>query len=188
MVRIDMSEYMEKHSVSRLIGAPPGYVGYDEGGQLTEAVRRKPYCVVLFDEGEKANPEAGAIRTEAEEMVMGDLQNHFRPEFLNRLDETILFKPLTRADIGGIVDLLLADVNGRLADRELRISLSDEGKKFVADNGYDPVYAARPLKRYLQKHVETLAARMILGDGVRAGGTIVIDIRPDGSGLTAYAR
>ena len=234
MVRIDMSEYMEKHSVSRLIGAPPGYVGYDEGGQLTEAVRRKPYCVVLFDEVEKAHPdvfnvllqvlddgritdsqgrtvdfkntilimtsnigsqylldgidEAGAIRTEAEEMVMGDLQNHFRPEFLNRLDETILFKPLTRADIGGIVDLLLADVNGRLADRELRISLSDEGKKFVADNGYDPVYGARPLKRYLQKHVETLAARMILGDGVRAGGTIVIDIRPDGSGLTAYAR
>ena len=234
MVRIDMSEYMEKHSVSRLIGAPPGYVGYDEGGQLTEAVRRKPYSVVLFDEVEKAHPdvfnvllqvlddgritdsqgrtvdfkntilimtsnigsqylldgidEAGAIRPEAEEMVMGDLRNHFRPEFLNRLDETILFKPLTRADIGGIVDLLLADVNGRLADRELRISLTDEGKKFVADNGYDPVYGARPLKRYLQKHVETLAARMILGDGVRAGGTIVIDIRPDGSGLTAYAR
>ena len=234
MVRIDMSEYMEKHSVSRLIGAPPGYVGYDEGGQLTEAVRRKPYCVVLFDEVEKAHPdvfnvllqvlddgritdsqgrtvdfkntilimtsnigsqylldgidEAGAIRTEAEEMVMGDLQNHFRPEFLNRLDETILFKPLTRADIGGIVDLLLADVNGRLADRELKISLTDEGKKFVADNGYDPVYGARPLKRYLQKHVETLAARMILRDEVRAGGTIVIDIRPDGGGLTAYAR
>lgn len=234
MVRIDMSEYMEKHSVSRLIGAPPGYVGYDEGGQLTEAVRRKPYSVVLFDEVEKAHPdvfnvllqvlddgritdsqgrtvdfkntilimtsnigsqylldgidEAGAIRPEAEEMVMGDLRNHFRPEFLNRLDETILFKPLTRADIGGIVDLLLADVNGRLADRELRISLTDEGKKFVADNGYDPVYGARPLKRYLQKHVETLAARMILGDGVRAGGTIVIDTRPDGSGLTAYAR
>ena len=234
MVRIDMSEYMEKHSVSRLIGAPPGYVGYDEGGQLTEAVRRKPYCVLLFDEVEKAHPgvfnvllqvlddgritdsqgrtvdfkntilimtsnigsqylldgidEAGAIRTEAEEMVMGDLQNHFRPEFLNRLDETILFKPLTRADIGGIVDLLLADVNGRLADRELKISLTDEGKKFVADNGYDPVYGARPLKRYLQKHVETLAARMILRDEVRAGGTIVIDIRPDGGGLTAYAR
>ncbi len=234
MVRIDMSEYMEKHSVSRLIGAPPGYVGYDEGGQLTEAVRRKPYCVVLFDEVEKAHPdvfnvllqvlddgritdsqgrtvdfkntilimtsnigsqylldgidETGAIRTEAEEMVMGDLQNHFRPEFLNRLDETILFKPLTRADIGGIVDLLLADVNGRLADRELKISLTDEGKKFVADNGYDPVYGARPLKRYLQKHVETLAARMILRDEVRAGGTIVIDIRPDGGGLTAYAR
>ena len=234
MVRIDMSEYMEKHSVSRLIGAPPGYVGYDEGGQLTEAVRRKPYSVVLFDEVEKAHPdvfnvllqvlddgritdsqgrtvdfkntilimtsnigsqylldgidEAGAIRTEAEEMVMGDLQNHFRPEFLNRLDETILFKPLTRADIGGIVDLLLADVNGRLADRELKISLTDEGKKFVADNGYDPVYGARPLKRYLQKHVETLAARMILRDEVRAGGTIVIDIRPDGGGLTAYAR
>lgn len=119
---------------------------------------------------------------------MGDLQNHFRPEFLNRLDETILFKPLTRADIGGIVDLLLADVNGRLADRELKISLTDEGKKFVADNGYDPVYGARPLKRYLQKHVETLAARMILRDEVRAGGTIVIDIRPDGGGLTAYAR
>ncbi len=234
MVRIDMSEYMEKHSVSRLIGAPPGYVGYDEGGQLTEAVRRKPYCVVLFDEVEKAHPdvfnvllqvlddgritdstgktvdfkntiiimtsnigsqyllegidEQGNIQKEAEDMAMNDLRSHFRPEFLNRLDETILFKPLTRADIGGIVDLLLADVNGRLADRELKISLTDEGKKFVADNGYDPVYGARPLKRYLQKHVETLAARMILRDEVRAGGTIVIDIRPDGGGLTAYAR
>ena len=231
MVRIDMSEYMEKHSVSRLIGAPPGYVGYDEGGQLTEAVRRKPYSVVLFDEVEKAHPdvfnvllqvlddgritdsqgrtvdfkntilimtsnigsqylldgidEAGAIRPEAEEMVMGDLRNHFRPEFLNRLDETILFKPLTRADIGGIVDLLLADVNGRLADRELRISLTDEGKKFVADNGYDPVYGARPLKRYLQKHVETELAAMLIRGSLSDGQRVVIG--SDGEKLTFTA-
>ena len=233
MVRIDMSEYMEKHSVSRLIGAPPGYVGYDEGGQLTEAVRRKPYSVVLFDEVEKAHPDVfnvllqvlddgritdsqgrtvdfkntilimtsnigsqyllegiddkGNIKPEAAQMVMNDLRAHFRPEFLNRLDETILFKPLTRENIGGIVDLLVADVNRRLAGRELSIRLTDEAKTYVADNGYDPVYGARPLKRYLQKNVETLAARLILNDGVRAGNTIVIDVKPDGNGLTARA-
>ena len=222
MVRIDMSEYMEKHSVSRLIGAPPGYVGYDEGGQLTEAVRRKPYCVVLFDEVEKAHPdvfnvllqvlddgritdsmgktvdfkntiiimtsnigsqyllegidENGKIRPEAEQMVMNDLRAHFRPEFLNRLDETILFKPLTKDNIGGIVNLLIADVNKRLADKELTIALSDTAKQYIVDNGYDPVYGARPLKRYLQKYVETLAARLILSDGVRAGDAILIDV------------
>ncbi|MDO4330414.1 MAG: ATP-dependent chaperone ClpB [Lachnospiraceae bacterium] len=232
MVRIDMSEYMEKHSVSRLIGAPPGYVGYDEGGQLTEAVRQKPYSVVLFDEVEKAHPdvfnvllqvlddgritdsqgrtvdfkntilimtsnigsqyllegidEDGRIKPEAESMVMNDLRAHFRPEFLNRLDEIILFKPLTKENIGGITDLLIADVNRRLADKELTIRLTDAAKKYAADHGYDPVYGARPLKRYLQKNVETLAARIILGDGVRAGDTIVIDTLADGSGLTGY--
>ena len=222
MVRIDMSEYMEKHSVSRLIGAPPGYVGYDEGGQLTEAVRRKPYCVVLFDEVEKAHPdvfnvllqvlddgritdsmgktvdfkntiiiltsnigsqylldgidEEGMIRPEAEAAVMHDLRAHFRPEFLNRLDETVLFKPLTKSNIGGIINLLITDVNKRLADKELSIALTDEAKSFIVENGYDPVYGARPLKRYLQKHVETLAAKLILSDGVRAGDTILIDV------------
>ena len=220
MVRIDMSEYMEKHSVSRLIGAPPGYVGYDEGGQLTEAVRRKPYSVVLFDEVEKAHPdvfnvllqvlddgritdstgktvdfkntilimtsnigsqyllegidEQGQIKKEAEEAVMHDLRAHFRPEFLNRLDETILFKPLTKDNIGGIIGLLVADVNKRLADKELSIALTEEAKAFIVEHGYDPVYGARPLKRYLQKHVETLAAKLILADGVRAGDTIQI--------------
>ena len=234
MVRIDMSEYMEKHSVSRLIGAPPGYVGYDEGGQLTEAVRRKPYSVVLFDEVEKAHPDVfnvllqvlddgritdsqgrtvdfkntilimtsnigsqyllegidleGKIKAEAEKLVMNDLQAHFRPEFLNRLDETILFKPLTRDNIGGIVDLLLADVNRRLAERELEIRLTEQAKTFVADRGYDPVYGARPLKRYLQKHVETLAARLILGDNVRAGSVIVVDMSLDGEDLMAYVK
>ncbi len=233
-VRIDMSEYMEKHSVSRLIGAPPGYVGYDEGGQLTEAVRRKPYSVVLFDEVEKAHPDVfnvllqvlddgritdsqgrtvdfkntilimtsnigsqyllegidleGKIKAEAEKLVMNDLQAHFRPEFLNRLDETILFKPLTRDNIGGIVDLLLADVNRRLAERELEIRLTEQAKTFVADRGYDPVYGARPLKRYLQKHVETLAARLILGDNVRAGSVIVVDMSLDGEELMAYVK
>ena len=213
MVRIDMSEYMEKHSVSRLIGAPPGYVGYDEGGQLTEAVRRKPYSVVLFDEVEKAHPdvfnvllqvlddgritdstgktvdfkntilimtsnigsqylldgidEKGQIKPEAESSVMHDLRAHFRPEFLNRLDEIILFKPLTKGNIGGIIELLIADVNKRLADKELKIALTDEAKDFIIENGYDPVYGARPLKRYLQKNVETLAAKLILADGVR---------------------
>ncbi len=231
MVRIDMSEYMEKHSVSRLIGAPPGYVGYDEGGQLTEAVRRKPYSVVLFDEVEKAHPdvfnvllqvlddgritdstgktvdfkntilimtsnigsqylldgidENGNIRPEAADMVMADLRNHFRPEFLNRLDETILFKPLMKSDIAGIIRLLVADVNKRLADRELSIRLTDAASGFIVDNGYDPVYGARPLKRYLQKNVETLAARLILADGVRAGDCIVIDLE-DGK-LKAHA-
>ena len=221
MVRIDMSEYMEKHSVSRLIGAPPGYVGYDEGGQLTEAVRRKPYCVVLFDEVEKAHPdvfnvllqvlddgritdsmgktvdfkntiiiltsnigsqylldgidENGMILPEAEAAVMRDLRAHFRPEFLNRLDETVLFKPLTKGNIGGIINLLIADVNKRLADKELSIALTEEAKAFIVENGYDPVYGARPLKRYLQKHVETLAAKLILSDGVRVGDTILIE-------------
>jgi ATP-dependent Clp protease ATP-binding subunit ClpB len=232
IVRIDMSEYMEKHSVSRLIGAPPGYVGYDEGGQLTEAVRRKPYSVVLFDEVEKAHPdvfnvllqvlddgritdssgktvdfkntiiimtsnigsqylltgidEAGRIREDAEAMVMNDLRNHFRPEFLNRLDEIILFKPLEKENIAGIVDLLLADLNKRIEDRELRIELTDQAKEFVVEQGYDPVYGARPLKRYLQKHVETLAARIILGDEIRAGNVIVIDVSEDGQKLIAY--
>ena len=221
MVRIDMSEYMEKHSVSRLIGAPPGYVGYDEGGQLTEAVRRKPYSVVLFDEVEKAHPdvfnvllqvlddgritdstgktvdfkntilimtsnigsqyllegidENGNITETADNMTMNDLRAHFRPEFLNRLDEIIMFKPLTKGNIGGIIGLLVEDVNKRLADRELSIALTDSAKQFIVENGYDPVYGARPLKRYLQKHVETLAARLILSDGVRAGDVIQID-------------
>ena len=223
MVRIDMSEYMEKHSVSRLIGAPPGYVGYDEGGQLTEAVRRKPYSVVLFDEVEKAHPdvfnvllqvlddgritdsqgrtvdfkntilimtsnigsaylldgidEDGKIRSEAENMVMNDLKAHFRPEFLNRLDEIILFKPLTRENISGIVDLMIADVNKRLEDKELTIELTEAAKAYVVEHGYDPVYGARPLKRYLQKNVETLAARLILEGDVRAQDVILMDVR-----------
>ncbi len=231
MVRIDMSEYMEKHSVSRLIGAPPGYVGYDEGGQLTEAVRRKPYSVVLFDEVEKAHPDVfnvllqvlddgritdstgktvdfkntilimtsnigsqylldgidaqGQIKSEAEEAVMHDLRAHFRPEFLNRLDEIILFKPLTKENIGGIIELLVADVNRRLADREISITLTEDAKQFIVENGYDPVYGARPLKRYLQKNVETLAAKLILSDGVRAGDAIQIGLS-DGK-LTACA-
>lgn len=221
MVRIDMSEYMEKHSVARLIGAPPGYVGYEEGGQLTEAVRRKPYAVVLFDEIEKAHPDVfnvllqvlddgritdsqgrtvdfkntilimtsnigsaylldgieqnGEISKQAEELVMADLRNQFRPEFLNRLDEIILFKPLTQSHISGIINLLIADLNQRLADKELKIELSEEAKHHIVKQAYDPVYGARPLKRYLQKNVETLAARLILSDGVRAGDTIYID-------------
>ena len=222
MVRIDMSEYMEKYSVSRLIGAPPGYVGYDEGGQLTEAVRRKPYSVVLFDEVEKAHPDVfnvllqvlddgritdsqgrtvdfkntilimtsnigssyllegiddnGNIKQENQDLVMNDLRNHFRPEFLNRLDEIIMFKPLTRDNIGGIVDLVIDSVNERLKDRELQIKLTDAAKTYVADNGYDPVYGARPLKRYLQKNVETLAARVILEGKVSMGDTITFDV------------
>jgi len=229
MVRIDMSEYMEKHSVSRLIGAPPGYVGYDEGGQLTEAVRRKPYSVVLFDEVEKAHPDVfnvllqvlddgritdsqgrtvdfkntilimtsnigsayllegidgeGNIRPEAQSMVTQELRAHFRPEFLNRLDETIMFKPLTKDNIGGIIDLMVADVNKRLEEKELTIRLTEGAKGFVADHGYDPVYGARPLKRFLQKHVETLAARLILGGDVGAGDTIWLDV--DGERLIA---
>ncbi|MDR2022905.1 MAG: ATP-dependent chaperone ClpB [Hungatella sp.] len=232
IVRIDMSEYMEKHSVSRLIGAPPGYVGYDEGGQLTEAVRRKPYSVVLFDEVEKAHPdvfnvllqvlddgritdssgktvdfkntiiimtsnigsqyllagidEDGRIREDAEAMVMNDLRNHFRPEFLNRLDEIILFKPLEKENIAGIIDLLLADLNKQIGNQELKLELTDQAKEFVVEQGYDPVYGARPLKRYLQKHVETLAARIILGDEVRPGNVIVIDVSEDGQKLIAY--
>ena len=221
MVRIDMSEYMEKYSVSRLIGAPPGYVGYEEGGQLTEAVRRKPYSVVLFDEIEKAHPdvfnvllqvlddghitdsqgrtvdfkntilimtsnigsqyllegidENGNIKTDAETMVMNDLRSHFRPEFLNRLDEIIMFKPLTKDNIGSIIELMLADVNKRLEDKELSIQLTDAAKSYVIEHGYEPAYGARPLKRYLTKHVDTLAARMILSGEVYPQDTIVID-------------
>lgn len=223
MVRIDMSEYMEKYSVSRLIGAPPGYVGYEEGGQLTEAVRRKPYSVVLFDEIEKAHPdvfnvllqvlddgritdsqgrtvdfkntilimtsnigagyllegirEDGSIREDAEEAVMGELRAHFRPEFLNRLDETILFRPLTREHIAGIINLILADLNRRLEDRDLSVELTPEASEFVVENAYDPVYGARPLKRYIQKHVETLTARLILEDRVQAGDVVEIGVR-----------
>ena len=229
MVRLDMSEYMEKYSVSRLIGAPPGYVGYDEGGQLTEAVRRKPYSVVLFDEVEKAHPDVfnvllqvlddgritdsqgrtvdfkntiiimtsnlgsqylldgidadGNISPEAEKEVMEDLQGHFRPEFLNRLDEIIMFKPLSKENIGGIIRLLMDDLNKRLSDREIRVALSPEAEHFVVEHGYDPVYGARPLKRFLQKHVETLSAKLILEDQVRQGDTILIDVK-DGA-LTA---
>ena len=232
MVRIDMSEYREKHSVARLIGAPPGYVGYEEGGQLTEAVRRKPYCVVLFDEVEKAHPdvfnvllqvlddgritdstgktvdfkntiiimtsnigsqylldgidEKGNIKEDAQQLVMNDLRGHFRPEFLNRLDEIIMFKPLTKDNITHIVDLMIADTNKRLEDREIKVELTDEAKKYVVDHGYDPVYGARPLKRYLQKNVETLAAKVILGDQLRAGNTIVIDTSEDGQKLIAH--
>ena len=222
MVRIDMSEYMEKYSVSRLIGAPPGYVGYEEGGQLTEAVRRKPYSVVLFDEIEKAHPdvfnvllqvlddgritdsqgrtvdfkntilimtsnigspylldgidENGEIKEEAQKEVMDDLRGHFRPEFLNRLDEIILFKPLTKDNIGSIVDLMVKELNDRLADQELSLELTAAAKKDVIDNGYDPVYGARPLKRYLQKYVETLTARKILSGEVHTGDTLVLDV------------
>ena len=225
MVRIDMSEYMEKYSVSRLIGAPPGYVGYEEGGQLTEAVRRRPYSVVLFDEIEKAHPdvfnvllqvlddgritdsqgrtvdfkntilimtsnigaaylldgisEDGAIRMEAEEAVLSELRGHFRPEFLNRLDETILFKPLTKDNIGGIIRLLLDDINRRLAEKEIRIKLTEKAEKFIVENGYDPVYGARPLKRFVQKHVETPAARLILEGRVRAKDVIEIEAGED---------
>ena len=222
MVRIDMSEYMEKYSVSRLIGAPPGYVGYDEGGQLTEAVRRRPYSVVLFDEVEKAHPdvfnillqvlddgritdsqgrtvdfkntilimtsnigsqylldgmdENGNISQESQNAVMEDLRAHFRPEFLNRLDETIMFKPLTKDNIYDIIDLLVADVNKRLADREISIFLTEDAKKYVVDGGYDPNYGARPLKRFLQKHVDTLAAKLMLQGDVGAQDTIIIDV------------
>ena len=211
MVRIDMSEYMEKYSVSRLIGAPPGYVGYDEGGQLTEAVRRRPYSVVLFDEVEKAHPdvfnillqgrtvdfkntilimtsnigsqylldgmdENGNISQESQSAVLEDLRAHFRPEFLNRLDETIMFKPLTKDNIYDIIDLLVADVNKRLADREISIFLTEDAKKYVVDGGYDPNYGARPLKRFLQKHVDTLAAKLMLQGDVGAQDTIIIDV------------
>ena len=223
MVRIDMSEYMEKHSVSRLIGAPPGYVGYEEGGQLTEAVRRKPYSVVLFDEVEKAHPDVfnvllqvlddgritdsqgrtvdfkntilimtsnigssylldgiqadGTIREEAQNMVMEQLRGSFRPEFLNRLDEIILFKPLTKDNIGQIVDLMMADLNKRLASQEITLELTPAAKDYVIDGGYDPVYGARPLKRFLQKNVETLAARKILSGDVGMGDTITLDVQ-----------
>ena len=223
MVRIDMSEYMEKHSVSRLIGAPPGYVGYEEGGQLTEAVRRKPYSVVLFDEVEKAHPdvfnvllqvlddgritdsqgrtvdfkntilimtsnigsaylldgieEDGSIRQDAQDKVMEQLRASFRPEFLNRLDEIIMFKPLTKDNVGKIVDLMVKELSDRLADQELSLELTDAAKQMVVDNGYDPVYGARPLKRYLQNYVETLTAKKILSGDVHAGDTIVLDVK-----------
>ncbi|MBP5761595.1 MAG: ATP-dependent chaperone ClpB [Lachnospiraceae bacterium] len=226
MVRIDMSEYMEKHSVSRLIGAPPGYVGYDEGGQLTEAVRRKPYCVVLFDEIEKAAPDVfnvllqvlddgritdshgktvdfkntiiimtsnigarflldgiddeGNIKEDAEDLAMEELKAHFRPEFLNRLDEIIMFKPLTKDNLGGIINLLVDDINKRLSDKDIKIELTDAAVQNVIDSAYDPVYGARPLKRYIQKHIETLAARFILEDRVSENQTIVIDTGIDG--------
>ena len=232
MVRLDMSEYMEKYSVSRLIGAPPGYVGYDEGGQLTEAVRRKPYSVVLFDEVEKAHPdvfnvllqvlddgritdsqgrtvdfkntiiimtsnlgsahllegidENGDINPACEEAVMNELRGHFRPEFLNRLDEIIMFKPLTKDNIGNIINLLMNDLNKRLADREITVELSDSARQFIVDHGYDPIYGARPLKRFLQKHVETLSAKLILADEVREGDTILIDT--EGDKLTARVK
>ena len=232
MVRIDMSEYMEKYSVSRLIGAPPGYVGYEEGGQLTEAVRRKPYSVVLFDEIEKAHPdvfnvllqvlddgritdsqgrtvdfkntilimtsnigaqylldgieENGEIKQESQDMVMNELRGHFRPEFLNRLDEIIMFKPLTKGNIGGIINLIIDDLNRRLADKELTIELTDEAKHYIIENGYDPVYGARPLKRYIQKYVETLAAKLILAGDLDSGDTIVIDV--ENGQLTAVPR
>ena len=222
MVRIDMSEYMEKYSVSRLIGAPPGYVGYEEGGQLTEAVRRKPYSVVLFDEIEKAHPDVfnvllqvlddgritdsqgrtvdfkntilimtsnigasyllegidyeGHIKEETEAMVMNDLRAHFRPEFLNRLDETILFKPLSKDNITGIIKLIMKDLNRRLSDRELTVELSPEAEAFITDNAYDPVYGARPLKRYIQKYVETLSAKLILADRAAQGDIIFITV------------
>ena len=222
MVRLDMSEYMEKYSVSRLIGAPPGYVGYDEGGQLTEAVRRKPYSVVLFDEVEKAHPdvfnvllqvlddgritdsqgrtvdfkntiiiltsnlgsqhllegidENGEINPTCQEQVMNELRGNFRPEFLNRLDEIIMFKPLTKDNIGHIIHLLMKELNDRLVEREISVELTPEAEQFIVDNGYDPVYGARPLKRFLQKHVETLSAKLILSDQVRAGDVIVIDM------------
>ncbi len=232
MVRIDMSEYMEKYSVSRLIGAPPGYVGYEEGGQLTEAVRRKPYSVVLFDEIEKAHPDVfnvllqvlddgritdsqgrtvdfkntilimtsniganyllegigpdGQIGRETENLVMNDLRSHFRPEFLNRLDETILFKPLTKENIRGIVNLIIADLNQRLSDKELELELTDEAMHFIVENAYDPVYGARPLKRYIQKYVETLTAKLILSDTVRTGDKVEISLK-DGE-LTASVK
>jgi ATP-dependent Clp protease ATP-binding subunit ClpB len=234
MVRIDMSEYMEKFSVSRLIGAPPGYVGYDEGGQLTEAVRRKPYSVVLFDEIEKAHPdvfnvllqvlddgritdsqgrtvdfkntilimtsnigssyllegidENGEINEEARTMVTQELRSHFRPEFLNRIDETIMFKPLTRDNISGIIELMMQDLNKRLEERQLSVELTDDAKHFIVENGYDPVYGARPLKRYLQKHVETLAARIILGGNISEGDVIQIGVEGDhlGAAVISY--
>lgn len=221
MARIDMSEYMEKYSVSRLIGAPPGYVGYEEGGQLTEAVRRKPYSVVLFDEIEKAHPdvfnvllqvlddgritdsqgrtvdfkntililtsnigspylldgikEDGSISSEAQELAMNDLRASFRPEFLNRLDEIVMFKPLTKENISGIINILIDELNKRLAGREIKVQLTDAAIKLAADEAYEPSFGARPLKRYLQKNVETILAREILSDKARAGDTIVID-------------
>ena len=223
IVRIDMSEYMEKFSVSRLIGAPPGYVGYEEGGQLTEAVRRKPYAVVLFDEIEKAHPDVfntllqvlddgritdsqgrtvdfkntilimtsnigaqnlldalkddGTIDDREKEVVMEELRDHFRPEFLNRLDEIIMFNPLSKENIAGIVDLIVADLNRRLEDREIAVALTDSAKTYVVDHAYDPAYGARPLKRYIQKYVETLSAKLILEDQVKPHDTVTFDVK-----------
>ena len=234
MIRLDMSEYMEKHTVARLIGSPPGYIGHEEGGQLTEAVRRKPYAVVLFDEVEKAHPDVfnvllqvlddgrvtdslgktvdfkntiiimtsnigsayllegidseGNIKPEAQKAVNEELKVHFRPEFLNRLDEIILFKPLTRKNIGSIINLLVDEINTRLADRELSIELTQRAKDFISERAYDPLYGARPLKRYLQKHVETKAARLILSNGLHARDTIMIDVDSDGEDLKAYIK
>ena len=225
MVRIDMSEYMEKYSVSRLIGAPPGYVGYEEGGQLTEAVRRRPYSVVLFDEIEKAHPdvfnvllqvlddgritdsqgrtvdfkntilimtsnlgaeflldgidENGNISSEAEELVMSQLKNHFRPEFLNRLDEIVMFKPLSKSDIRGIIDLLVKDINRRIEDKEISLTVTDKALDYIVEKAYDPVYGARPLKRYLQKNVETLLAKKMLADEVAVGDVLSLDVEND---------
>ena len=240
MIRVDMSEYMEKHSVSKMIGSPPGYVGHEEGGQLSDQVRTHPYSVLLFDEIEKAHPDVFNILLQVlddghitdskgrkidfsntviimtsnagakaiiepkklgfaakddpagdykrmKQNVMDEVKQIFRPEFLNRLDEMILFKPLTKDNISRIVDLCVADVNKRLADRELKLRLTDAAKVFITDHGYDPVYGARPLKRYLQKNVETLAARIILADGVGEGSVIVIDVDPQGDHLTAKA-
>ena len=225
MVRIDMSEYMEKYSVSRLIGAPPGYVGYEEGGQLTEAVRCRPYSVVLFDEIEKAHPdvfnvllqvlddgritdsqgrtvdfkntilimtsnlgaeflldgidENGNISSEAEELVMSQLKNHFRPEFLNRLDEIVMFKPLSKSDIRGIIDLLVKDINRRIEDKEISLTVTDKALDYIVEKAYDPVYGARPLKRYLQKNVETLLAKKMLADEVAVGDVLSLDVEND---------
>ena len=225
MVRIDMSEYMEKYSVSRLIGAPPGYVGYEEGGQLTEAVRRRPYSVVLFDEIEKAHPDVfnvllqvlddgritdsqgrtvdfkntilimtsnlgaeflldgiddnGNISSEAEELVMSQLKNHFRPEFLNRLDEIVMFKPLSKSDIRGIIDLLIKDINRRIEDKEISLTVTDRALDYIVEKAYDPVYGARPLKRYLQKNVETLLAKKMLADEVAVGDVLSLDVEND---------
>ena len=232
MIRVDMSEYMEKHSVSKMIGSPPGYVGHEDGGQLSEKVRRNPYSVILFDEIEKAHPDVfnillqvlddghitdsqgrkvdfkntiiimtsnlgsahllegiddnGDINPECEEAVMNELRGHFRPEFLNRLDEIIMFKPLTKGNIGNIINLLITDLNKRLSDREITVELTDAAKQYIVDNGYDPVYGARPLKRFLQKHVETLSAKLILADEVREGDTILIDV--EGDHLTARVK
>ena len=232
IIRVDMSEYMEKHSVSKMIGSPPGYVGFEEGGQLSEQVRKNPYSVILFDEIEKAHPdvfnvllqvlddgritdsqgrtvdfkntilimtsnigaqylldgieENGEIKQESQDMVMNELRGHFRPEFLNRLDEIIMFKPLTKGNIGGIINLIIDDLNRRLADKELTIELTDEAKHFIIENGYDPVYGARPLKRYIQKYVETLAAKLILAGDLDSGDTIVIDV--ENGQLTAVPR
>ncbi|MDX6667858.1 MAG: ATP-dependent Clp protease ATP-binding subunit ClpB, partial [Solirubrobacteraceae bacterium] len=223
-VRLDMSEYQERHTVSRLMGAPPGYVGYEEGGQLTEAVRRKPYSVVLFDEIEKAHPdvfnallqiledgrltdaqgrtvdfrntvvimtsnigsehlleglEGGEIREEARARVMGELRSHFRPEFLNRVDEIVLFKPLTTEEIELIVDLQVEDVRKRLADRRLTLELTDSARELIARAGYDPVYGARPLRRFVQREVETRIARALLSGEILDGATIIVDAKVD---------